>query len=275
MDKELRPIYVLSRKRCGKSPTLSFLAAAGVPHFVVVEADEKTAYTIAHPKSTVLVLDPSYQTGYDYMDNFGVTICPGPGPVRNFIHDHARSCSLKQYWAIDDDISGVGTRNGEKRSVFSPADSLRVMLEMQTFCYQYSDIAMAGLGMMAFARADAIGSSRFTYNHAPICMLLIDPVAPLKWRGRLSEDLITIVDVLKAGWNTITFKRYFHDAPGAMKTSGGLTDIYQKLGLSERAAYLSRAHPNYAKVIYKYGHQHNLIDFGAWKSRRPTLRKKT
>lgn len=80
------PIYIVSKGRWDTRMTSKALHTMGVPHYVVVESQEREAYAAALDASaTILVLDPAYQRDYETCDDLGDTKGKGPGPARNYV----------------------------------------------------------------------------------------------------------------------------------------------------------------------------------------------
>jgi hypothetical protein len=82
----------------------------GVEHNIIVEPQEVEAYQEAVRKmnllTTVIPLDMSYKSKYEFCDDLGLSKSTGSGPARNFAWDHSISNGAKFHWIMDDNIRG-------------------------------------------------------------------------------------------------------------------------------------------------------------------------
>ena len=127
------PLYIISKGRWDSRLTARTLDAMSVPYFVVVEAQEATAYRAALDPAyaTVLVLDPAYQRAYDTCDDLGLSKSTGPGPARNFAWDHADALRASSHWVIDDNINGFYRLHRNARARVLDGSFFRAM---EDFC---------------------------------------------------------------------------------------------------------------------------------------------
>ena len=150
------PVYIVSKGRWQpeRALTTRYLKMMGVPHYIVVEEQERKDYEAAQagPLTTILTLDPQYQRDYDTcdpaMDARGLG--PGSGPPRNFAWDHAIAQGAAWHWCMDDNIRAFYrlTRNHK----FMVTDGT-IFLAMEDFVDRYENVVMAGPNYDFFAPA--------------------------------------------------------------------------------------------------------------------------
>lgn len=270
----LFPLYIVSKGRWESRFTSRWLVKMGVPHFVVVEQQELDSYrsTHDHPLITLLVLDPAYQRDYDTCDELGLSKSTGPGPARNYAWDHSVASGAEWHWVLDDNIRRFTRANLNDRVPVGDGTCFRIM---EDFCLRYSNVGMAGPQYRAFAPRKE-KHPPFSLNTRIYSCNLIRNDVPLRWRGRYNEDTDISLRMLKQAWCTVLFYAFQQDKIVTQELGGGNTkDFYEHEGTLPKSQMLVNLHPDVARLKWRYGRVHHLVNYEPFKSqglvRRPDV----
>jgi hypothetical protein len=240
-----------------------------VPFRLVVEEQQLAEYAAVFPESWLVVLDPAYQRDYETLDDLGDTRGKGPGPARNFIWDLSIAEGHEWHWVMDDNIRWFSRLYQNKRTL---AGDGTIFAAMEGFVLRYSNVAMAGPHYWMFAPSRdklppfRVGTRVYSCN-------LIRNDLPFRWRGRYNEDTILSLDMLKAGWQTIQFYAFLQNKLVTQLIPGGNTaEFYQREGTLPKSRMLVEAHPDVARLVFRYGRWHHFVDYSQWRS-RPLVRR--
>jgi hypothetical protein len=254
------PLYIVSKSRWDSRYTSRSLCKMGVPHFVVVEAEQLTDYQRTHddPLITLLVLDKQFQADYDTFDDLGLTKSTGPGPARNFAWEHSIASGFSWHWVLDDNIRRFTRYTANERIPMGDGTGFAAM---EDFCLRYTNVGMAGPQYRAFAprkeKFPPFGLNTRIYS----CNLIRNDL-PFRWRGRYNEDTDLSLRILKAAWCTVIFYAFQQDKITTQEIGGGNTeDFYAKEGTLPKSQMLVRMHPDVARLKYRYGRVHHLVDY--------------
>jgi hypothetical protein len=274
------PLYIPSKGRHEYLMTSKALTAMGVDHFLVVEPQQVDAYRTAVKalgiRATVLELDLSFKDAYEKCDDLGLTKSTGPGPARNFAWEHARAAGHDWHWVMDDNIRAFYRLNQNLRvKVVTP----EFWTAQEDFVLRYSNVAMAGPNYFMFAPRKSKFPPFITNTRIYSCNLIRNDVG-YRWRGRYNEDTILSLDLLKAGWCTVQFYAFLQDKLQTQQMKGGNTaefyhaegvvqagSKYADTGTVAKSEMLARAHPDVARVTWRYGRVHHMVDYSQWKDR--------
>ena len=257
------PLYIPTKGRADTRLTSRALERMGVPHLLVVEAQEVAAYVGAGcPLSRLLVLDKTYQEQYDTCDDLGASKSRGPGPARNFIWAHAISEGHQWHWVMDDNIRAFYRLN---RNLKVPCESPAFFRAMEDFVLRYENIAMAGPNYFMFASRKT-QMSPFVMNTRIYSCNLIRNDIPLRWRGRYNEDTILSLDMLKAGWCTVQFNAFLQEKLRTQTLGGGNTaEFYAREGTGPKSEMQVRVHPDVSRLTYRFGRVHHYVNYKVFK----------
>jgi TET-Associated Glycosyltransferase len=277
------PVYILSKGRADCARTMPALDQIGVPYRVIVEAQERDAYAARFGADRVLVLDPAYQRpdAYDQCDRLGDAAPPGCAPARNFILDHAIAEGHDWHWMLDDNIRVFYRLHNNQKIPCGDGTPFRAM---EDFVLRYRNVALAGPNYGFSIPARGRFPPYWVGTRVYSCQLVRCDV-PFRWRGRMNEDTITCLDVLKAGWNTVLFTAFLqgkrptgNQAAGSQtiddtaRMPGGMTELYQTLGPRAKAEMLYRAHPDVTRIVWRFGRWHHYVNYDQWRN-RPLVRR--
>ncbi|NBS70602.1 hypothetical protein EBT31_17055 [bacterium] len=255
-------MYIVSKGRWSNPLTHKALTVMGVPHFIVVEAEEMEQYRAA-TTATLLELPTQYLEEYDTCDTLGFTKGKGPGAARNFALDHATSLGAARHWVMDDNIDAFHyLTHNEKYEVECDA----TIRAMEDFVDRYENIALAGPNYYSFAKkTDALPA--FVKNTRIYSCLLIDNTAGFRWRGRYNEDTDLSLRVLKAGLCTVQFNAFLAGKVTTQRMNGGNTaEFYAKEGTLPKSQMLADLHPDVAKVVWRFNRWHHHVDYRPFKA---------
>lgn len=265
------PIYIPSKGRAESRLTIKALESMGVPYRVVVEGQEYKDYAKAVDKKNILVLDKQYQRDYETCDDLGLTKPAGAGAVRNFAWDHSISEGHKFHWVMDDNIKFFRRYNRNQRIKVTSGVCFKIM---EDFVLRYKNVAMAGPNYTFFV-TDKGASERapFVLNTKVYSCNLIRNDVPFRWRGRLNEDVILSLDMLKAKWCTIQFNVFLQEKAATQTVKGGNTEaFYSKDGTLPKSQMLVAVHPDCSRVTWRYGRWHHFVDYTKFKRENKLIR---
>jgi len=255
------PLYIVSKGRWDVQMTSQALDALGIPHHVIVEADQLDRYR-AHgmPSATYLVLDPEYQRTYDRLLPADDPSSPGSGPARNFAWNHSiATYGSKRHWVMDDNIQRFHRFN---RNLKTPVVDGTIFRCMESFVDRYANVAMAGPNYFMFAVRKSNDAPPFYLNtRIYSCNLILNDL-PFRWRGRYNEDTILSLDLLKAGWCTILFNAFLQYKMTTQTMKGGNTTELYGSGTLAKSQMLVAAHGDVAKHSFRFSRDHHSVDYG-------------
>jgi len=255
------PLYIVSKGRSDIQMTSKALTDMGVPHHVIVEQSEVDLYRqralALGIVAEFVVLDPEFQRRYDALGTFD---SPGSGPARNFAWEHSRSeYGAARHWVMDDNIQRFHRFNRNLKTPVADGTCFRVM---EDFVDRYENVAMAGPNYFMFAVRKSDDAPPFYLNTRIYSCNLIRNDLPFRWRGRYNEDTILSLDLLKAGWCTILFNAFLQYKMTTQTMKGGNTDeFYASEGTGPKTKMLVDAHPDVAKVSWRFSREHHSVDY--------------
>lgn len=248
------PVYIVSKGRGDSRLTARALDRIGVPYVIAIEPQDWDEYSCVIEPDKLLVLPFS---------NHG----DGPGRARNAVWDHARAMGHKRHWVMDDNIKAFFRHYRNRQYPVLDGGMFRVIEE---FVDRFSNVPVAGLQYDFFNIAQS-AYSPFVLNTRIYSVLLIDNDCPHRWRGRYNEDTILSLDCLKDGLCTMQFSTLLQGKVTTQSLGGGNTDeFYAQEGTYNKSVMLEKAHPDVAKVVYRYGRWHHDVDYKPFKGNKPT-----
>lgn len=273
------PLYIPTKGRHEFLLTSRYLTEMGLRHFLVVEPAEVASYQAAvkaaNVSADVLTLDLSFKDRYELCDDQGRERT-GSGPARNFAWEHARASGAKRHWIMDDNLRGFFRLN---RNLKVPTKSPAFFAAQEDFVERYSNVAMAGPNYFMFASRKSTPPP-FTLNTRIYSCNLILTECGFRWRGRYNEDTILSLDLLKAGWCTVLFNAFLqYKLPTQTMKGGNTAELYQgetrrrgeryaRNGTTAKSEMLARVHPDVARVAWRFGRVHHVVDYRPFQGRR-------
>jgi hypothetical protein len=258
------PLYIVSKGRAESRLTARALEAMAVPYFIVVEAQEHSAYASVIDRSKVLVLDPRFQAEYDTCDDLGDGKSKGPGPARNFAWQHAIEAGAAFHWVMDDNIRCFHRLHRNAKIRFGDGSGFRAM---EDFVQRYANVSMAGPNYSAFAKQRQPIPPFILNTRIYSCNLIRNDV-PFRWRGRYNEDTDLSLCMLKAGWVTVQFNAFLQAKLRTQVLKGGNTaEFYANEGTLPKSRMLVQLHPDVARLAWKFQRWHHEVDYSVFRNK--------
>jgi hypothetical protein len=264
------PIYIVSKGRYKIRLTSRSLHAMGIPHFIVVEAQERDLYAAAVDSSvTLLVLDPEYKRTYDPCDDLGDSKSKGPGPARNFAWDHALASGAAWHWVMDDNIDGFFRLY---QNLKTPVRTGAIFRCMEDFCARYANVGMGGPNYFMFASRKTIMPPYVLNTRIYSCNLIKNDLT-YRWRGRYNEDTDLSIRMLCDGLCTVQFNAFLQLKMTTQTLGGGNTaEFYEKEGTRAKSEMQVKLHPDISKLVWKWGRWHHQVDYSRFKQNALVLK---
>lgn len=257
------PIYIPSKGRFDTRLTMKALDGMNVPYFVIVEGSEYDDYAAVIDHKKILVMDPKWQKEYVTLDTLGDTRIYGGGPPRNMAWEHAIENGFAWHWVIDDNIRYFQRLNRNRKIPMGDGTGFRVM---EDFVLRYKNVGMAGPQYAMFAPRKKKWPP-FVLNTRIYSCNLIRNDLPFRWRGRMNEDTDLSLKVLKAGYCTIQFNVFLQNKTVTQQVKGGNTEQYLKDGTHTKSQWLVNLHPDVARMTFRYGRVHHIINYHIFKQK--------
>lgn len=249
------PIYIVSKGRWESRLTAKALTHIKVPFRIVIEPCEYAHYAAVIDPAQILVLP---------FENLGL----GSIPARNWIWDHAEREGHARHWILDDNIGNF----------FRLHDNLKVPAGSPMFCAaedfvdRYTNIGLAGFQYDFFAPRKRKQPPMILNTRIYSC-ILINHLAPFRWRGRYNEDTDLSLRVLKAGWCTVLFNAFLAKKATTLTMKGGNTDsLYQGDGRLRMAQSLQQQHPDVTTIKWRWGRWQHVVNYRPFRANKLQLK---
>lgn len=259
------PIYIVSKGRAERQLTSAALHRMGVPHFIVVEADEEDLYIMtALSTATVIVLDHQYLKDYDTCDDLGETKGKGPGAARNYAWAHSLEQGATWHWVLDDNINTFYRLN---RNMKHQVDTGGIFAAAEDFVNRYTNVAISGFHYEMFAPRKYKLPPFYLNTRIYSCILMRNDL-PYRWRARYNEDTDISLRALKDGWCTVLFNAFLADKVATQTMKGGNTEMfYEKEGTLPKSEMQVKLHPDVSKLTFKWGRWHHHVDYSVFRTK--------
>jgi len=244
------PIYIISKGRHESRLTAKALEDIGINYRIVIEAQEFDDYASVIDEAKILVLPFS---------NLG----QGSIPARNWVWQHSISEGHARHWILDDNISGFGRLNNNRKIKVKTSATFRAV---EDFTDRYENVKMSGMNYRFFVPE---GSTRKPYmmnTRIYSCILLSNDIEH-RWRGKYNEDTDLSLRILKDDHCTILFNAFYCDKIGTLKMKGGNTEEVYADSNNRRdfAESLKEQHPDLVKVVWRYERWHHEVNYSVFK----------
>lgn len=249
--------------------TTRALDRLAVPYRLIVEQQQFDDYAKHFPAEQLIVLDRSYQLGYETCDDLGETKSLGPGPARNMAWQRAIDEGYGWHWVMDDNIQAFFRLH--QNNIINVADGT-MFHAMESWALRYENVGMAGPQYDMFAPARQQLPPLVLNTRIYSCNLIRNDL-PYRWRGRYNEDTDLSLRMLKAGWVTAQFNAFLQRKTVTQKIKGGNTEaFYAAEGTLPKSRMLADLHPDVARATWKFNRWHHEVDYGPFKDLRPVRR---
>lgn len=204
-------IFIPSKGRATTSQLLKFASEQKFTPIVVVEPQEQGKYLTEHPLFNYIVLP---------INNGGITY------VRNYIKSYSEEVGMETYWQLDDDITGLFTRDGQKlnRSGFE-------VLSQAGKRFIELGVALGGLEYRQFAWSATKELIENTFCDS--CVFVDNnKIRGFRYRPYLEgkEDRDFAMQVIKSGQKTGRLTTFAFSAPANGSNAGGLKETFYDAG---------------------------------------------
>jgi hypothetical protein len=273
------PVYIVSKGRHESMITSKSLARMKVPHYIVIEPQDKDNYEKALDnfnirKYVTLVVAP--------FSNHG----DGPGRARNYAWDHSIALGAERHWVLDDNIADFYRLHKNERV---RVESGAIFKAAEDFVDRYENVPISGFQYRFFIAPNSKYPA-YVKNTRIYSTLLIENTCKHRWRGRYNEDTDICLRVLKDGDCTIQFNAFMQGKCATQTVKGGNTEeFYWKegdldkekwrdgrlnaTGTINKSQMLVDMHPDVSRVVWKYGRWHHYVDYGPFKKNQLRLKE--
>tara|TARA_Y100001937_G_scaffold127573_1_gene200224 strand:- start:1002 stop:2171 length:1170 start_codon:yes stop_codon:yes gene_type:complete len=255
------PIYIVSKGRSHRLPTIRALDEMQVDYKVIIEQEDYEDYAQVVDPKKLLILPVKYKKDYDCFWDDGCDTT-GPGAARNYAWDHSITEGYDWHWVMDDNIESFERLNNNKKI---KCDSGNIFFSAEDFVLRYKNIGQAGFQYAFFCPAS---DSRPAYklNTRIYSCLLIKNSLSLRWRGRYNEDTDLSLRVLKMGLCTVQFNAFLQGKRATQTIQGGNTEVfYKNEGTLNKSKMLQDMHPDVCKVVWRYNRWHHDCNYNVYK----------
>lgn len=273
LKEKINTIYIISKGRpqCATARCLTRMDYPG-DWFIVCGNNDKTIpqYIERWGKEKVLIFDWFEEVKTtDFRDNLGVEkYSSGASPVRNATMRISRDKGELRHWQFEDDYPGFVRFNNKTKSNLRIASGDILEKELYKIAsYGYS----ASLGNVGFQPAStAFPEQSFLYSKRVFNAHNLPSTDDLfvRWCGRMNDDTINAIDVIKKGQFEISFQYLSMNTYQTQTETGGNTDLYQDNGTVLKTAYAICASPLSVKLTVKFGRYHHQ---NSWEKISPKL----
>lgn len=251
------PVYIVSKGRSHRLPTIKALNEMKVDYKVIIEQQDYDDYAKIIDKSKLLILPMKYKHEYDTFWNDG-NKTTGPGAARNFAWQHSIDAGYAWHWVMDDNIESFERFNNNKKI---KCDSGNVFYCAEDFVLRYKNVGQAGFNYSFFCPANEARPA-YKLNTRIYSCLLIKNDLPFRWRGRYNEDTDLSLRILKSGLCTIQFNAFLQGKRATQTVSGGNTEVfYAKEGTHNKSKMLEDMHPDLCKVVWRFNRWHHHCNY--------------
>lgn len=245
--------FILTHKRADNVITVKTLRNAGYTgpiHFVVDDEDPTAEdYKKNFGKKNVTVFNKKAMADKtDEGDNFNkrTTITH----ARNACYEVAEELGYKYFIQLDDDYTGFQYRVYDKENGLQMVHSLDEVFSAMLKFYKSTPtqtIAMAQGGDYIGGKENCFASSPTLLRKA-MNSFICSTDRPIKFIGRLNEDVNTYVLNGSRGVLFFTFLRLSLSQLATQSNPGGITEAYLESGTYVKAFYTVMHHPSSVKV---------------------------
>lgn len=271
------PVYIVSKGRSDSMITSKSLARMKVPHYIVIEPQDKEPYEKA--------LD-----NFKIRDYVTLIVAPfsnhgdGPGRARNFAWDHSMTIGAEKHWVLDDNIADFYRLHKNQRI---RVESGVIFKAAEDFIDRFENVPISGFQYRFFIAPNQ-SYPPYVKNTRIYSTLLIDNKCKHRWRGRYNEDTDICLRVLKDGDCTIQFNAFLQGKAATQTVKGGNTEeFYHKEGVEKnhwidgvnaegtrnKSEMLVRMHPDVARMVWRYKRWHHYVDYSPFKKNELRYKK--
>ena len=266
MNKPRFPVYIISKGRWDRRPTVKTFELMGIDYFIVVEKQEYDNYAMNINKDKILILPQKYKDQYNtFWSREKVNNITGSGPARNFCWEHSIESGAEYHWIFDDNIESIERfNNNMKVKCYTPTP----LYVCEEFVLRYKNIYQSGMGYSIFCPASDFRpplrfNTRIYSNH------LIKNDIDFRWRGTYNEDTDLSLRILKAGFCTVEFNTFLIGKRATQSMKGGNTDDVYKNGTYDISKMLVDMLPDVTRLTERWNRFHHYVNYKPFKKNKP------
>lgn len=250
------PVFVPTKGRYKTPFTIQALQRIGVPFRAVVEPQEYDLYAPIVGEHNIIVLPHQNQ---------GLTV------TRNWIWDYAQhELHTPYFWTIDDNIRDFYRLH---RNMKYRVASGTIFKAIEDFTERYENLYISGMQYEMFVPRKK-KTPPFIPNTRIYSNMLIKTDIPFRNVTFYNDDTDLCLRVLKSGACTVLFCAFLADKIHTMTVKGGMTDYYKQTDKRlEFARELQRAHPDVARIVWKFKRWHHQVDYRPFKKNKLIKKK--
>jgi len=256
------PIFVPTKGRYESLLTIKAFEEIRVPYTAVIEEQEYDNYAAVVDPKKILVLP--------HRDK-GLTV------TRNWIWDYAYKKGYERFWTFDDNIHGLYRLNRNMKLKVGTGTVLKII---EDFTERYTNVPISGMNYFMFASRKSKNPPYYlntrVYSNMLIKTDVKDPNGEFFRNVTFyNDDTDLCLRILKAGFCTILFNAFLIYKATTMTMKGGMTEYYKSdecEGRKKFAQELVDAHPDVARITWKFGRWHHQVNYKPFKNNKLILR---
>ena len=259
------PVYIISKGRWKRRPTVKTFEENLIDYYIVVEKEEYYNYAKHIDKNKILILPCHYKEEYDtFWPKEKVNNITGSGPARNYCWDHSIALGAEYHWIFDDNIESIERFNNNMKIKCVSSTPLYICEE---FVLRYKNIYQSGMGYAIFCpstdfRPPLRFNTRIYSNH------LIKNDIDFRWRGTYNEDTDLSLRILKSGNCTVEFNTFLIGKRATQSMKGGNTDVLYKEGTYNKSKMLVDMHPDVSRLTERWNRWHHYVNYKPFKKNK-------
>ncbi len=264
------PVYIISKGRWKRKPTVRTFESLNIPYKIVVEKQEYGKYAQEINPKKILILPQKYLDEYDTFWERAEDNKTGPGPARNFCWEHSIEEGYCWHWVFDDNIESIERFNNNLKIKCKTSTPFYIV---EDFVLRYDNVVQAGFGYSIFCPASDFRPP-LRFNTRIYSNQLIRNDIPYRWRGRYNEDTDLSLRILKDNLCTVEFNAFLIGKRATQSMSGGNTDeFYKEEGTLNKSQILVDMHPDVARLTKRWNRWHHYVNYKPFKKNK-LIRKK-
>lgn len=199
--------------------------------------------------------------------------------ARNWNFVVAKEMGIKYFWQLDDDYNIFRHTANENLEYITKQSKIKDLDYLLDCCVDYLEVA--GFHALAFSQGgDFIGGSASgvakkmssgTFSRKVMNSFIFSTERPLKFPGRINEDVNMYVTLGLKGYLLGTIAQLRLEQIQTQSNSGGLTDIYLDLGTYVKSFYSVMYAPSCVKITEMGNTNRRLHHTVKWSNTTPMI----
>lgn len=274
-------VFILTHARPNNQKTIKALLNSGYTgdYYLIVddEDNEKEKYKEIYKEKVIIF---NKQDWFDKTDSFdNLQKKNSVVYARNANFDIALKMGLDYFWQLDDDYTQFRYTFDEKNKYITSQSKIKSMDLILQSMIEYMD--NTNISCLAFSQGgDFIGGegsnvSKVTERGGMVRKVmnsfLFNTKKPIKFIGRMNDDVNTYVDLSVKGTLLYTVGKLRLEQAQTQSSEGGLTDMYLEMGTYKKSFYTVLCQPS-CVLIKEMGVTNKRLHHSIkWNSTTPML----